>query len=98
MKLIVESASKIFDVNAIKKGDLVYAKHRTWTEGVRGFATSISEKKITVQYFPGIGNVSNHFFITADETAAGEWELRWSSDLKTINQYVMEGENEDDNG
>lgn len=60
MGLIVDSVSKVFDTAQIEKGYLVYAKHRTWTEGKAGFVTAVTEKQITVQYHPGIANVTNH--------------------------------------
>ena len=76
----------------------MYAKHRTWPEGKSGFVTAVTDKQITVQYHPGIGNVTNHFFLPADEVAAGEWEVRWSADLKEVNEYKTEGGGLDDTG
>lgn len=43
--------------------------------------------RITVQYHPGIANVTNHFFLPAEEVAAGEWEVRWTKDMKTVYEY-----------
>jgi len=87
----VNAVTKVFDVSVIKRGDLLYAKHKTWQEGKRGFVTAISGAEIIVQYHPGIGNVTNHFFLPADEVVAGEWEVRWSRDLRGIGKYGMEG-------
>lgn len=61
MKLIVDSVSKVFDTSEIEKGYLIFAKHRTWPDGKAGFVTAVNDKRITVQYHPGIANVTNHF-------------------------------------
>lgn len=98
MALIVDSVTKVFDTTQIKKGDLVYAKHSSWPDGRGGFVTAITDEQITVQYHPGIGNVTNHFFLPANEVATGEWELRWSEDMSIINEYKAEGGGADDTG
>lgn len=98
MRLIVDSVSKVFDTAQIEKGYLVYAKHRTWTEGKAGFVTAVTEKQITVQYHPGIANVTNHFFLPADEVASGEWEVRWSKDMSAVEEYKVEDGEENDSG
>lgn len=90
MALIIDDVSKVFDTSQINKGALLYARHKTWPEGRKGFVTSVCENELAVQYHPGIGNITNHFFLPAKEVAAGEWEVRWSDDLKTINEYPQE--------
>lgn len=74
-------------MDGIKRGTLIYAKHRTWKDGEKGFVTSVNEKEVIVQYPPVIGNVTNHFFLPAKEVVAGEWEIRYSNDMKTIISY-----------
>lgn len=98
MALIVDSVTKVFDTAQIKKGHLMYAKHSSWPEGHGGFVTAVTDKQITVQYHPGIANVTNHFFLPANEVAAGEWEVRWSVDLTVVEDYEQEGGGEDDAG
>lgn len=85
MALILTASRPVFDTTVIKRGDLIYAKHRSWPEGHGGIVTRVAEDKLTVQYHPGIGNVTNHFFIPASEVAAGEWLVRWSEDLSAVN-------------
>ena len=85
--MLKDSAEKVFDTLLIEKGFLVYAKHKTWPEGKAGFVTSITEQEIIVQYHPGRGNVTNHFFLPSKEVAAGEWEIRWSKDLSQLSCY-----------
>ena len=98
MALIESQTSKVFDIEQIEKGDLLYAKHRSWPEGKGGFVTAVTEERITVQYHPGIANVTNHFFLPAKEVAAGEWEIRWSKDLSAVQEYEMEGDELNDAG
>ena len=40
--------------------------------------------------------MTNHFFLPADEVAAGEWEVRWSEDLSKVDK--LEGGGRDDTG
>lgn len=98
MALIVDSITKVFDTAQIKKGYLMYAKHRSWPDGRGGFVTAVTDNQITVQYHPGIANVTNHFFLPADEVAAGEWEVRWSADMIEVHEYKSGGGIEDDVG
>ena len=92
MGLLKDSVIKVFDASSIKKGNLVYGKHQTWQEGKAGFVTAVTEEELTVQYHPGIANVTNHFFIPASEVADGQWELRWSDDLSEIHEFKIEGD------
>lgn len=96
MALIIDSVTKVFDTTLIKRGYLVYAKHNSWPDGKAGFVTAVTDRQITVQYHPGIANVTNHFFLPADEVAAGEWEVRWSEDLSKVDK--LEGGGGDDTG
>ncbi len=78
--LLVSAERKGFNLEEIKRGTLVYGKHRSWPEGQTGIVTDASWDMIRVQYLPDIQNVLNHFFISAEEAEAGEWEIRYSSD------------------
>ena len=60
--LIVKEPTEKFDTEEIRRGTLVYAKHKTWENGEKGFVTTASEDEVIVQYPPKIGNVTNHFF------------------------------------
>lgn len=84
MPLIKEGNIKVFDTEAVHKGDLVRAQYHTWPEPRNGLLASVSEERLTVLFLPGLGNVSNYFPIAAAEVAAGLWKVRWSSDLETI--------------
>ncbi len=89
MALVTEQPRAVFDLAEIKRGYLLWGRHRTWKEGKAGFVTSATEGQLVVQYHPGIGNVTNHFFIPVSEVADGQWEIRWSADLSAVQGYVM---------
>lgn len=89
--LIISSTKNCFDTSEIKRGTLVYAKHKTWPKGEAGFVTYASENEVIVQYPPGIGNVTNHFFLQAEEVAKGNWEIRYTNDLVKVSRFP-EGE------
>lgn len=88
-----ESIAK-FNTEEIRRGTLVYARHKTWDRGEMGFVTSAKEDEVIVQYPPAIGNVTNHFFLPAKEVANGDWELRYSNDMQKITVYPEGDANE----
>lgn len=87
MELLTEKPETVFHTSAIRMGDLLYAKHVSWKEGMGGFVAAVTDKEIVVQYHPRIGNVTNHFFIQAKDVAAGNWEIRYSADLSEVLTY-----------
>ena len=60
--LIIRNPTNVFDTEEIQRGTLIYAKHKSWSNGERGFVVSVTGNKATVQYPPQIGNFTNHFF------------------------------------
>ncbi len=89
--LIIRNPTNVFDTEEIQRGTLIYAKHKSWSKGEQGFVVSVTGNQVVVQYPPQIGNVTNHFFIYADEVANGDWEIRYSNDMQTIMKYPEEG-------
>lgn len=87
MSLVIEEPVATFDLAQIRRGDLLWGRHNTWTEGKAGFVTSATKEQLIVQYHPGIGNVTNHFFIPVSEVTDGQWEIRWSANLADIYEY-----------
>ena len=51
--------------------------------------TTAAENQLIVQYYPGISNVTNHFMIPVSEAAEGQWEVRWSADLSSVQEYKV---------
>lgn len=92
MPLVIENPKVSFDMTQIKKGYLLWGRHSTWNEGKAGFVTSCTEEQLIVQYYPGIGNVTNHFIIPVLEVADGQWEIRWSTDMTEVQEYGVEEE------
>lgn len=90
MALIMEKPTAAFDMSQIKRGDLLWGKHCTWNEGKAGFVTTATEQQLIVQYYPGIGNVTNRFVIPVSEVIDGQWEIRWSTDMTEIKEYGVE--------
>ena len=90
MALIISSTRSEFDLTQIEKGHLIYAKHQAWDSGRVGIVTGLTKDRITVQFHPVIGNVMNHFFISAQEVAEGSWTIRWSADLEEIFKYPQD--------
>lgn len=100
MPFVTEKPAVAFDLAQIRRGDLLWGRHSTWTGGKAGFVTSATEEQLIVQYYPGIGNVTNHFMIPVSEAAAGQWEIRWSSDMAEIHDYNIKpgGQQETEGG
>ena len=92
MPLIKDTVNTVFDEASVHKGDLIRAKHETWDEPRNGIITAVSDKKLTVLFLPGLGNVTNYFTILASEVAAGKWEIKWTTDMETINSGGTAGE------
>ena len=77
-----------FDVNEVRRGTLIYAKHRTWKEGISGIVYYASQERITVMFPNEKANTQNHFFIPVSEVYKNEWEIRYSGDgLRTVQEY-----------
>jgi hypothetical protein len=93
--LILKEQTEKFNLDEVKRGTLIYAKHCTWKEPEKGFVVCVNEKEMIVQYLPAIGNVTNHFFLPVEEIAGGEWELRYTNDMQTIMVYPEGDENDE---
>ena len=93
--LVIEKPTAVFDKSRIACGYLLWGRHDTWKEGKAGFVTAVTDEKLVVQYYPGIGNVTNHFIIPVSEAAKGRWELRWSRDMAEI--WEFNGKKNEDN-
>ena len=100
MSLVIEKPRATFDISQIKRGYLLWGRHSTWNEGKAGFVTAATEDQLIVQYYPGIGNVTNHFIIPVSEAVEGQWEIRWSADMADIQEYSIkaDGEQQEEEG
>lgn len=84
MPLITEQTGMVFDAESIHKCDLIRAKHQSWQTEENGIVTAVNQQKLTVLFLSLIANTSNFFIIPVEEVKAGEWEIRWTSDLANI--------------
>lgn len=83
-----------FNAEEIRRGTLIFAKHKTWKEGISGIVYRTSAEQITVMYPNSLTNTQNHFFIPVYEVGNNEWEIRYSNDdLQSIQEY-QEGTDE----
>lgn len=94
MALIRDNVQSEFNLDEIGKGWVLYGKHVTWDKGKAGIVTSVTPTKLTVQFYPDIANVTNHFFIPASEVADGQWQIRWSKDLSEVFEYEQPSDEE----
>lgn len=99
MAVIEKSTTDVFDVESIKKADLVRARYYSWTEPVNGLVTKVTPEAITVLYLPRIHNACSYFEIYASEVSKGKWALKITGDMENINEVEMTyGEPTDDVG
>ena len=100
MSLVIEKPRATFDISQIKRGYLLWGRHSTCNEGKAGFVTAATEDQLIVQYYPGIGNVTNHFIIPVSEAVEGQWEIRWSADMAEVQEYNIkeDGEQQEEEG
>ena len=100
MSLVIEKPRVAFDMLQIERGHLLWGRHSTWNEGKAGFVTAATEDQLVVQYYPGIGNVTNHFIIPVSEAVEGQWEIRWSADMAEVQEYNIkeDGEQKEEEG
>ncbi len=97
MGLLKETTENEFDLTAIEKGWLVWCRHSSWDFDRKGIVTGIKKDVLIVQFYPKIGNVTNHTIIPVNEVADGQWEIRWSEDLTEVFSYP-EPDNSGDSG
>lgn len=100
MSLVIEKPRATFDISQIKRGYLLWGRHSTWNEGKAGFVTAATEDQLIVQYYPGIGNVTNHFIIPVSDAVEGQWEIRWSADMAEVQEYNIkeDGKQQEEEG
>lgn len=94
MALIIKEPAEAFNLEQIKRGYLLWGKHCTWDEGKAGFVTTATKEQLIVKYYPGIGNVTNHFIIPVSEVVSGQWEIRWSADMSEVSEYDIKADKE----
>jgi len=83
--LIADRNIQVFDQTSIKRGDLVRVRRAGDTVFRNGFVTRVTEPMIEILFANVQNNATSFLQIMAVDVAVGVWEIRWSSDLVTIN-------------
>lgn len=89
MALFYEKQVTSYNLEEIKCGYLLWGRYRGWSEGKAGIVTAVTESSLTVQFHPGVGNITNHFVVPVSEVAAGQWEIRWSDDMLKVQELGL---------
>lgn len=90
MSLIVDKQEKEFDCTVIERGDLISVQHLCWKEPKSGIVSSVTRNEIKILHQPAIANVTSFLTIQAEDVAAGQWKIRWSESLESIEKYNPE--------
>lgn len=94
MTLVIDTAVKAFDLEAIHRGDCIRIRRTGDTTYKNGFVTKISEKEIQILYCNTQNNATSYITVTAADVAIGVWEVWWTTDFQNINyEYNGGGEN-----
>ena len=87
MDLVIDAGGRVFNTDAIHPGDFVRAKYAGWNEARNGIVVHVDAAEVRAIWTPNIRNVTNFFTILAEEVEAGSWDVKWSSDMETINTH-----------
>ena len=72
MALVTERPRAAYDLTQIRRGYLLWGRHRTWNEGKAGFVTTATEDQLIIQYYPGVGNVTHHSCVRGGRGSVGD--------------------------
>lgn len=89
MALVITEKAPIFDLEKIRIGDFVRARHRTWKEEMNGIVVSVHPEQARIIYLPGIYHAIRYFTIRAQELHDGEWAIMHSRDLQSVEKVEM---------
>ena len=91
MSLIMDKQEKVFDCSTIKRGDPQYLpRHSCGKNPKSGIVSAVTPEEIKILYQPAIANVTNFLTIQADDVVTGQWKIRWSENLESIEEYDPE--------
>ena len=77
-----------FNAEEMRRGTLVFAKHKTWKEGISGIVYRASAEQITVMYPNSLTNTKIIFLYQFQKFIKMKWEIRYSGDgLRTVQEY-----------
>lgn len=87
LELIKDATQKQFDTSMVAKGDLIYVEDRATGCRWSGIVLYVSPDRITILYLPGIANVTNRKDLFAAEVGSGNYVIRISPDMSSIESY-----------
>lgn len=92
MALVERVTKDLFNLDAIKEGDLVYVESPLWEEPKTGIVLKRAEDKIVIIQHPRIANVTLRFTLDPGFLEECSCTVRWSSDLVDVNEYIAGSE------
>jgi hypothetical protein len=84
MELVIDSGIKAFNAAAVRRGDVIRVRRAGDTVYRNGFVTNVSPGMIEILYCNIQNSQTSFLRITAEDAAAGEWEVYWTADFKEI--------------
>ena len=98
MSLLKETTGTGFDTDAVRRGDMIRAKYKSWDAPCNGIVAYATPEKIRVLYLTTTGFVSNFYTIHLLDVLDGLWEIQWASDFENVHTEGTEGTTEDNPG
>lgn len=94
MALVIDTAVKAFDLDAIHRGDCIRIRRAGDTTFKNGIVTKVTDKEVQILYANTQNTATSYVTITAADVAIGVWEVWWTTDFQTVNyEYNGGGEN-----
>lgn len=94
MALVIDTAVKAFDLEAVHRGDCIRIRRAGDTTCKNGFVTKVNEKEIQILYCNTQNTATSYCTITAADVAIGVWEVWWTEDIQNVNyEYNGGGDN-----
>lgn len=84
MSIIKEGGGQVFDLEAVRRGDLIRAQYVKSGEARNGAVFKAEAGRLTVQFQPETPNVSAFFYIYPAEVGRGEWRMTWTRDFTEV--------------
>lgn len=94
MALVIDTAVKAFDLDAIHRGDCIRIRRAGDTTFKNGIVTKVTDKEVQILYANTQNTATSYVTITAADVAIGVWEVWWTTDFQTVNyEFNGGGEN-----
>lgn len=94
MALVIDTAVKEFDLQAIHRGDCIRIRRAGDTTFKNGIVTKVTGKEVQILYANTQNTATSYATVTAADVAIGVWEVWWTTDFQTVNyEFNGGGEN-----